>query len=209
VNLFIGIAAPHTWLAVVIGVATIGGIAAIAVPTYLMGTRNMLAYSFDRVLPTKVSEVNDRTHTPIIALVIVMILMVGFQAGFVYSSSNFVVYLGASGIVVFVTFAIVGIAAVAFPYRRKAMYDESPIPKNRIGGIPVFAVMGIIDGALMTLYCILNFTNGTITGATNQTALVVLGLLVLALAAIWLIAFFAARQRGLDLDVVQDQLPPE
>jgi hypothetical protein len=23
------------------------------------------------------------------------------------------------------------------------------------------------------------------------------------------IAFFAARQRGLDLDVVQDQLPPE
>ena len=69
--------------------------------------------------------------------------------------------------------------------------------------------MGIIDGALMTLYCILTFTNGTLTGATNHTALAVLGLLVLALAAIWLIAFFAARQRGLDLDVVQNQLPPE
>jgi basic amino acid/polyamine antiporter, APA family len=209
VNLFIGIAAPHTWLAVLLGVATVGGIAAIAVPTYLMATRNMLAYSFDRVLPTKVSEVNDRTHTPIIALVIVMLLMIAFQAGFVYSSANFVVYLGASGIVVFVTFAIVGIAAVVFPHRRKAMYDESPIPKLKLGGIPLFAVMGIVDGALMTLYCILNFTNGTLTGATNHTALLVLGLLVLALAAIWVIAFFTARQRGLDLDVVQDQLPPE
>jgi amino acid transporter len=209
VNLFIGIAAPHTWLAVLLGVATVGGIAAIAVPTYLMGTRNMLAYSFDRVLPTKVSEVNDRTHTPIIALVIVMLMMIGFQAGFVFSAANFVVYLGASGIVVFVTFAIVGIAAVVFPYRRKSMYDESPIPKMRLAGVPLFAVMGLIDGALMTLYCILNFTNGSVTGATNHTALLVLGLLVLVLAAIWVIAFFTARQRGLDLDVVQDQLPPE
>jgi basic amino acid/polyamine antiporter, APA family len=209
VNLFIGIAAPHTWLAIVLGVATVGGICAIAIPTYLMATRNMLAYSFDRVLPTRLSEVNDRTHTPIYAVVVVAILMIGFQAGFVFSASNFVVYLGASGIVVFVTFAIVGISAMVFPYRRKAMYDESPIPKAKFGGVPTFAIVGLIDGALMTLYCILNFTNGDVTGATNHTALLVLGLLVLALAAIWIIAFVAARRRGLDLDVVQNQLPPE
>lgn len=209
VNLFIGIAAPHTWLAVLLGVATVGGIAAIAVPTYLMATRNMLAYSFDRVLPTKVSEVNDRTHTPMLAIVVVGLMMIGFQAGFVYSSANFVVYLGASGIVVFVTFAIVGIAAVVFPYRRKTMFDESPIPKQRLGKVPLFAIVGVIDGVLMTLYCVLNFTHGSITGATNHTALLVLLVLVAILAAIWLIAFLAARRRGLDLDVVQNQLPPE
>jgi basic amino acid/polyamine antiporter, APA family len=209
VNLFIGIAAPHTWLAVLLGVATVGGIAAIAVPTYLMATRNMLAYSFDRVLPTRVSAVDDRTHTPIIAIILVAVMMIGFQAGFVYSAANFVVYLGSSGIVVFVTFAIVGIAAVLFPYRRNDMYADSPIPKRRLAGIPLFAVIGIIDGALMTLYCILNFTNGSVTGATNHTALLVLLGLVLVLAAIWVTAFVAARRRGLDLDVVQSQLPPE
>jgi hypothetical protein len=37
----------------------------------------------------------------------------------------------------------------------------------------------------------------------------VLLILVLVLAAIWVMAFVAARQRGLDLDVVQNQLPPE
>ena len=115
VNLFIGIAAPHTWLAVLLGVATVAGVVAIAVPTYLMGTRNMLAYSFDRVLPTKLSEVNDRTHTPIYAILFVMLLMLGFLAGFVYSSSSFVVYLGISGIVVFGTFAIVGICGGGVP----------------------------------------------------------------------------------------------
>ena len=160
VNLFIGIAAPHVWLAVLLGVATIAGVVAIAIPTYLMGTRNMLAYSFDRVLPTKLSEVNERTHTPIYATLLVMLLMLGFLAGFVYSSSSFVVYLGVSGIVVFGTFAIVGIAAVVFPYRRKAMYDDSPIPKKKLAGVPVFALVGALDAALMTLYLILLFTNG-------------------------------------------------
>ncbi len=209
VNLFIGIAAPHVWLAVLLGVATIAGVVAIAIPTYLMGTRNMLAYSFDRVLPTKLSEVNERTHTPIYATLLVMLLMLGFLAGFVYSSSSFVVYLGVSGIVVFGTFAIVGIAAVVFPYRRKAMYGDSPIPKKKLGGVPMFALVGALDAALMTLYLILLFTNGAATGATNHKGLTVLGILIVVLAAIWGLAWFAARQRGIDLDVVQNQLPPE
>jgi APA family basic amino acid/polyamine antiporter len=209
VNLFIGIAAPHTWLAVLLGVATVGGVVAIAIPTYLMGTRNMLAYSFDRVLPTKLSEVNERTHTPIYATVLVMVLMIGFLAGFVYSSSSFVVYLGVSGVVVFATFAVVGIAAALFPFRRKAMYDDSPIPKTRFGGVPSFAIVGVIDAVLMTLYLILLFTNGDVTGATNHKGLTVLGILVVVLAAIWGLAWLAARQRGIDLDVVQNQLPPE
>jgi amino acid transporter len=208
-NLFIGIAAPHVWLAVLLGVATVGGVCAIAVPTYLMGTRNMLAYSFDRVLPTRVSEVNDRTHTPILATVLVGLLMIGFLAGFIYSSASFVVYLGVSGIVVFATFAIVGIAATVFPYRRSSMYEESPIPKYKLGGIPVFALVGVLDAALMTLYLILLLTNGDVTGATNHKGLTALGITVAVLAATWVLAFIAARQRGFDLDVVQDQLPPE
>lgn len=209
VNLFIGIAAPHTWLAVLLGVATVAGVVAIAIPTYLMGTRNMLAHSFDRVLPTKLSEVNDRTHTPIWATLVVMLLMVGFLAGFVYSSSSFVVYLGVSGIVVFGTFAIVGLAAVVFPARRKAMYADSSIPKEKVGRAPVFALVGVLDAALMTLYLILLLTNGDVTGATNHKGLTALGILVVVLAAIWVLAWFAARQRGIDLDVVQNQLPPE
>jgi amino acid transporter len=209
VNLFIGIAAPHTWLAVLLGVATVAGVVAIAIPTYLMGTRNLLAYSFDRVLPTKLSEVNERTHTPIYAMALVMLLMIGFLAGFVYSSSSFVVYLGVSGVAVFSTFAVVGLAGAVFPYRRKKMFDDSPIPKGKIGGVWTFAIVGLIDAALMTLYLILLFTNGDVTGATNSKGLAAYGILVGVLAAIWLLAWFAARQRGIDLDVVQNQLPPE
>ena len=209
INLFIGIALPNVWLAALLGIATVGGVWAIAVPAYLMGTRNMLAYSFDRVLPTRLSEVNDRTHTPIIATIVVMVLMLGLVVGWVYSSTAFTVYISVSEVVVFGTFAIVGLAAVLFPYRRKAMYEDSPISKRKVAGVPVFSIVGAIDAVLMTVYLIVLFANGSATGATNTQALTVLGLLVVALAAIWIIAWAVARQRKLDLAMVQEQLPPE
>jgi len=209
INLFIGIALPNVWLAALLGIATVGGIWAIAVPAYLMGTRNMLAYSFDRVLPTRLSEVNDRTHTPIIATIVVMVLMLGLVVGWVYSSTAFTVYISVSEVVVFGTFAIVGLAAVVFPYRRKAMYEDSLISKQRIAGVPVFSIVGAIDAVLMTVYLIVLFANGSATGATNTQALTVLGLLVAALAIIWIVAWVIARQRKLDLAMVQEQLPPE
>jgi APA family basic amino acid/polyamine antiporter len=187
----------------------VAGVWAVAVPTFLFCTRNMLAYSFDRVLPTSMGEVNDRTHTPILATVVVMIGMLLFLAGWVYSSSSFTVYISVSNIVVFLPFAIVGLAAVIFPYRRKAMYQDSPITKTTIAGIPLFSIVGAIDAVLMVVYLILLLANGSTTGATNTTALTVLGLVVAALAAIWILAWVLARQRGLDLAVVQDQLPPE
>jgi amino acid transporter len=209
VNLFIGIAAPHAWLAILLGVTTVTGVAAVAAPTFLMATRNLLAWSFDRVLPTKLSEVNDRTHTPIYATILVMLIMLGFEAGFVYSSASFVAYLGVSSIVAFATFAAVGISAIVFPYRRKSMYDDSPIPKRRLARVPVFVAMGIIDAALMILYLILLFTNSDATGVTNSKADTAGAILVGVLAATWIVAWVLMRQRGFDLNVVQDELPPE
>jgi APA family basic amino acid/polyamine antiporter len=209
INLFIGIAIPNVWLAVLLGIAMVAGVWAVAVPTYLFSTRNILAYSFDRVLPARLGEVSDRTHTPILGTVVVMLLMLGFVAGFVYSATAFIVVIGAGGYVVFGTFAIVGIAAVLFPFRRKDMFDGSPITKQRFAGIPFFSIVGIVDAVLMALYFVLNITNGAVTGATNKTMLTFLVTTEVVLVAIWGIAWVRARQGGLDLSVVQVMLPPE
>jgi len=208
VNLFIGIALPNVWLAAVIGIATVAGIWAVAVPAYLMGTRAMMAYSFDRVLPTRVSEVSDRTHTPIVATVITMVIMLGFLVGWVYSSTAFTTYLAVSSFAGFALFIITGISAVLFPYRRKAMFEASPITKRKVAGIPLFSIIGAIYVIDMAVYLILVLANASVLGITNFTGLVFL-IVVLAFAAIWVVAWFSARSRGLDLGVVQSVLPPE
>jgi amino acid transporter len=208
VNLFIGIALPNVWLAALLGIATVAGIWAVAVPAYLMGTRAMMAYSFDRALPTRVSEVSDRTHTPILATVITMLIMLGFLVGWVYSSTAFTTYLAVSSFAGFGLFIITGISAVIFPFRRKDMFEASPITKRKIAGIPLFSIIGALYVIDMVVYLILVLANGAVLGITNQTGLVFLGVLVV-FAVIWLIAWAAARSRGLDLGVVQGVLPPE
>ena len=208
VNLFIGIALPNVWLASLLGVATVAGIWAVVVPAYLMGTRAMMAYSFDRVLPTRVSEVSDSTHTPIIATVITMAIMIAFLIGWVYSSTAFITYLAVSSFAGFALFIITGISAVIFPYRRKAMFEASPITKRKIAGIPLFSIIGAIYVVDMAVYLILVLANGAVLGITNTTGLIFL-IVVVAFAAIWVIAWAVARSRGLDLGVVQGVLPPE
>ena len=104
---------------------------------------------------------------------------------------------------------VVGISAVLFPFRQKAMFNDSPITKQKLGGLPLFSIVGAVDAALMILYVILLFVYGSQTGATNKTAIIFMAVLVAALAAVWVIAWVLARQRGLDLGVVQAQLPPE
>ena len=62
--------------------------------------------------------------------------------------------------------------------------------------MPTFALVGALDARADALYLILLLTNGDVTGATNHKGLTVLGILLVVLAAIWVLAWFAARSAG-------------
>ena len=96
INLFITIAEPHTWLVVVLGVISRPASLLSALPTMLLATRNFFAWSFDRVLPSRLANVSDRTHTPIEATALATLLMLGFLAGFVYAFSEFNTYIAVT-----------------------------------------------------------------------------------------------------------------
>jgi APA family basic amino acid/polyamine antiporter len=207
INLFIGIGEPHTWLVVLLGVAFVAGVMVTFVPTFLLGTRSLFAYAFDRVLPMRVADVNDRTHTPIPATLITVALMLGFLAGFVYSSARFSTYLLVAGVSSYLLFASVGVAAMLFPYRRREMYEASPVRRS-IFGVPMIAVFGFFEAAIAVTYLVVLFANEQL-GARNTQGLTVLGYVVAVVAAIWVIAWLRSRRSGLDLALTQQVLPPE
>ena len=46
----------------------------VALPaTFLIATRNIFAWSFDRIVPQRLSDVNERTHSPVVANVVVLV----------------------------------------------------------------------------------------------------------------------------------------
>jgi amino acid transporter len=111
----------------------------------LNASRNLLAYGVDGVLPARFASVSDRYHTPVFSLVVVGLLSA--VALFVYATNpDFTTLVGIVAFIV--SFMIVSVAAILFPYRRRATWESSPIAW-RVGGAPVISVVGMVSLAAL------------------------------------------------------------
>lgn len=172
-----------------------------------MAQRALLSYSFDGLLPKRVSYVNPKTHTPVVAIAIVFL---GSLAGcaWVSFSSGFFKVLGIMLLLSFVPMVFVGIAALVVKRRRSDLYDRSPA-QWRIGGIEVLPVAGA--------GCLFVGVAAIVTAIYFHTQLAfdpwVAGALpfaILAFGVAWYaIARTVRRRSGIDLDLVYRTIPPE
>jgi basic amino acid/polyamine antiporter, APA family len=180
----------------------------VALPaTFLIATRNLFAWSFDRILPDKVSQVDDRTHSPIIANVIVLAVTLIYLALIVWGSSKFLEIFFTAGLAEILTFFIVAIAAMAFPFTRRALYDGSAIKKS-VAGIPVLAIVGLLSLAVYALFWYPLATNHTL-GANTTTGWVATAIIAGIGILLYPISYLVNRARGVDLGLAFKQLPPE
>src|SRR5947209_15328236 len=77
-NMIGGVAQGSTTLSIVIGLGFLM-MSLLYVPMNIMlCTRMVFAWSFDRILPAKFAEVEERTHSPIYAIAAVTTISIGF-----------------------------------------------------------------------------------------------------------------------------------
>ncbi|MBA3876014.1 MAG: APC family permease [Anaerolinea sp.] len=104
----------------------------------LNASRNLLAYGLDGILPARFASVSDRYHTPVFSLAVVG-AMSALALSVYATNPDFTTLVGIIAFIV--SFMLVSIAAIAFPYRRPAMWESSPIAW-RAGGLPVISIVG-------------------------------------------------------------------
>lgn len=188
----------------------------------LNASRNLLAYSVDGVLPARFSEVNERFHTPVFALVVVGL---GSIAALIVYATN-ADFTTLTGIVAFIfSFIIVSIAAIAFPYRKPAAWAASPV-SWRWGGLPVISIVGALSLAslLVMLWVFfndplsgVNVLDGfslKLTGADGSLTKDAVRLLITAVTIVsGLVVFELARirqaRRGVRLEAAYEEIPVE
>lgn len=177
-------------------------------PIYLLTTtRNMLAWSLDGLLPSKVSEVDDRLHTPVWAIVISAFLGVVFLWIYAYDPA-FGTIAGFFGQVVG-TFLVTSIAAVLFPYRQRDIFESSPVAW-KLGSVPVISILGglSIIGMLVIAWA---FLNDPLSGISFShpfmliiNAAVFLGGFIFYWGAKWV-----RSRQGVDVNLAFAEIPPE
>lgn len=173
--------------------------------------RNLFAWSFDRVVPTTFATVNSRTRTPIYAASLMMAVGVVYTYIATYQSSFLADLFSYGTAGEFIVFTIVSIAAIVYPYRRKDLFATSSesVIRRKIRGIPLITIFGILSlgVSLVTIYAIILPE----IGHTSFWSVALEGIIPTFIigAVLYVIIWVIRRAQGINLGLLQKEIPPE
>jgi basic amino acid/polyamine antiporter, APA family len=177
-------------------------------------TRVAVAMSIDGVLPKAVSHVSPRTHTPVIAHVIFLILG-GYVYAYIYNMvPGYLTYTLAVTAVATVMYIGTAVGGAIFPKTRREVYRTSPIAKYKVGPIPVITICGVIAAAF-SAWMLFYYITEPFLGIANLT----MGfdglkslLIMFAIFIGWTVYYFVRRAYlksvGISLDLAYKEIPP-
>lgn len=177
-------------------------------PAFFLTTRSMVAWSFDRVVPTRISSVNPRTHTPIFATVILFFVYVIVVAVEVYGPST-VLSLAYGGLLASLPIQmLVALTAIVFPWLRPEVFRRAPLAAYRVAGVPVLTLVGTAALCSYAWFFEQYLTNGTL-GANSPVVFVSFPVVVFIGAVVYATSRYVRSREGIDLSLAYKELPPE
>jgi amino acid transporter len=205
--------ADNYWLQLIILLGLICTTLAYVPATWLIITRELFAWSFDRLIPAKFSEVSERFHTPVWSIVtnfiIAEILLILFTYYAQYLSAFFVIGWDTT----LISVALLCVAAALLPLR-KNLWALSPVKNWKVAGIPLIVIAGIIGAyynwwavAVYTFTPAVGFGSVMDWGIPRATWIMILTAVV-PFILYWVVRAYRKGQ-GIDIDMIFREVPPE
>lgn len=184
----------------------------------LNSSRNLLAYGIDGVFPSWFGKVSEKRHTPVNALVVMGLGSIGALFWYTRPTSPFKTITGIFGFIL--SFLMVSLAAMLFPYRQRHVFDASPV-SWRLGKLPVVTIVGALSFAacgymgwvylndpLSGLSAVPHNTGGIFGHQTFFMFILNIFIWLLGWFVYWVAKLVRAR-KGIDLSATYRELPVE
>jgi amino acid transporter len=195
---------PYIQFIIMIGLAA-GAIAYFPVLIILL-TRDTFAWSFDRLIPAKFAEVNDRWGTPIFNIAFNFALCWIYMVILTYFSSYFVTLFATTWDMGQLGLILVPLSLAFLPLR-KSLWETSPLKKYVILAIPVVSIIGIL-GAVEPAVALWIYSTNPYMGFGLSGLELLIASFVTPFVLYWVIRAIRHRQ-GLDVTLISRQIPPE
>ncbi len=168
----------------------------------------IMTWSFDGLLPKRFASVNDRTHTPGVAILTTAIISIPLAAWIAYSS-NFFQYFAIAAVSAYPSLVLIGITATLIKRRRPELYRGTSA-EWRLGGVEVLPVVGVLCSLVGAGAIFLLFYFHTNVGLkyTTETEIYLVGMFVVG-AAWWFGVREYRRRRGVDIGLAYKTIPPD
>jgi basic amino acid/polyamine antiporter, APA family len=176
-----------------------------------MPIRSFFAWSFDRLMPESLANVNERTHSPVNAIIVTNVIIAALVVWSVIGN-QFQLVLGLIVLAGALAVIIVGLAAIALPIRRPDLYRASPA-NVRFLGVPVLWIAGTLSILEFIGIIAISFINPLSVMNGNRADWwwipAWLGGLIVGGALLYYVPRFIRAQQGVNIGFVYKELPPE
>jgi APA family basic amino acid/polyamine antiporter len=176
-----------------------------------MPIRSFFAWSFDRLMPESLANVNERTHSPVNAIIVTNVIIAALVIWSVYSNV-FQLVLGLIVLAGALAVIIVGVAAIALPTRRPDLYQGSPANVKFLG-MPLLYLVGTLSILEFIGIIAISFVNPASVMNGNRADWWWIPAWLIGLIVGGCLLYYVPRliraQQGVNISFVYKELPPE
>jgi amino acid transporter len=174
---------------------------------FLSSTRVIFAAAFDRVLPDRAAEVSEKRNVPFYSLILMLLPAVALSAVYAYWL-KFQTYTLDATLVIAVTYLFSAIAVVILPWRKPELWRASPASRFKIAGVPIVPVAGVVTIGLLG-YNLYEWLSNAAYGVNNNDSLIFMGILYALAIVVYGTARIVRRRQGIDLGLINKEIPVE
>ncbi len=188
--------APNAMVATFIGIGWIVWVLAIVAYLVIVEARYLLAFGFDRFLPTIISRVDDKRGSPDIALLVDLAISIVLMAGAAFLYGTLVSLYGTI-VAPMIYFMFIGIGAAVYAVKRE-----------KGGSKIVLAVSGLLMAIVFAYFTYQFLAYPAIWGGNNLAYGYVAFTFVLGIG-LYLASKAYYSKKGIDIGLAFKEIPPE
>jgi APA family basic amino acid/polyamine antiporter len=174
---------------------------------FLSSTRVIFAAAFDRILPDRAAEVSEKRKVPFYSLILMLLPALGLSAVYAYWSKFYTYTLDAT-LVIAVTYLFSAFAVVLLPFIKKELWRASPASRIKLFGIQIVPAAGVITIGLLG-FNLYEWLSNAGYGVNNKDSLYYMGGMYVLAIVIYVIARLVRRRQGIDLGLINKEIPVE
>jgi basic amino acid/polyamine antiporter, APA family len=174
---------------------------------FLSSTRVIFAAAFDRILPDRAAEVSEKRKVPFYSMLLMLLPAVGLAAIYSYWTT-FRTYTLDAVLVIAVTYLFSAIAVVLLPWLKPDLWRASPASKVKLFGVPIVPVAGVITIGLLG-FCLIAWLVNDNYFVNDPKSLIYMGAMYVLAILVYVIARVVRRRQGIDLGLINKEIPVE
>ncbi|MCI4339364.1 MAG: amino acid permease [Thermoplasmata archaeon] len=176
---------------------------------FIIPTRNLFAWSFDRILPAFFTRV---TQNGVPWVAVITLWFASLIALYVAVYTTLFTYLSYSNFGFWLAVGVVCLGGALFPFLRPKLFAQAPrIVRAKVGPVPILTLVGLASwvGAWYVSYAASTAQYVEPAGAYQYGYLLFLPIVFVVGVVLYFVSYAIQKYRGIPVDLISKELPPD